>query len=193
MLRNLFAAIALFPAMAICAETDQAQWREEVELASGQVITVDRVATRERSGFPANNRGRRLGWRIVLPDSQMIWSSDGLMIPIALELENGTAYVAANIRSREYCKEFGDPPSSVVFFRFSEGRWARIPKDSFPKNGMANLLIEPWGRNNQEDAAGLIKSKDKHVAKPYNDGVNEPLDRVLLAYWIDACSLFKKN
>jgi len=115
------------------------------------------------------------------------------MLPIALETRNKNAYIAANIRSREYCKKFGNPPSSVLYFRWDGDAWVTINKDEFPPNGRANLLMNPWGGSSSEDASGFMKTRDKQLAKPYNQGVNDPLEKTLSSYWIDACRMFKKN
>ena len=54
-------------------------------------------------------------------------------------------------------------------------------------------MMNPWGRSSPEDASGFIKTRDKQLAKPYNQGVNDPLEKTLSSYWIDACGMFKKN
>jgi hypothetical protein len=176
-----------------CADSDRAEWREEVQMASGEVVVVSRSAIRDKSGFPASLRGVQREWKIAFPDDRIVWQSDGSMGPIALEIRGRDAFLAANIRSREYCQKFSDPSSSVLFFRWDGNTWVRIGRDEYPSNGKANLLRNPWGRDSGEDAFGLIKNKDKYLVKPYNNEVNDPLEKVMTSSWIDACSMLKKN
>lgn len=184
---------AIAAVLAGCSKVDHAEWREEVQLATGEIVVVNRVAIRDKSGFPSSARGPLREWTVVFPDRSIVWTSDGLMHPIAVEVSAGHAYVAANIRSPEYCKQFGDPPSSVLFFRWAGKAWERINRGEFPANGKENLLRNPWGLNSAQDASGLIRDKDKNLAKAYNNGVNDPLAKTLSSDWIDACSMFKKN
>ena len=185
--------LCLVPITASCGSVDRAEWREEVQLATGEIIVVKRTAVADKSGFPVSLRGAQREWTIALPDPRIVWKSDGSMLPIAMEIRNKNAYVAANIRSREYCKKFKDPPSSVLYFQWNGDTWLTVNKNEFPPSGRANLLMNPWGRNSWEDASGLVKTKDKQLAKPYNNGVNDPLEKTLSSHWIDACSMFKKN
>ena len=172
---------------------DRTEWREEVQLASGEVVVVKRTAIRDKSGFPASRRGAIREWAIVFPDGRAVWKSDGSMIPIALEIRDSNAYVVANIRSRDYCAQFNNPPSSVVFFRWDSMNWIRIVKNEYPTNGRANLLLSPWGGESSDDARGLVNNKDKYLAKPYNNGVNDPLEAVLSDRSLDACDMLKRN
>ena len=190
---SCLAFLLLLPAAGGCSDVDTAHWKEEIQLASGEIVIVERTSIRDKSGFPASARGIQRESTIAFPDPRAAWKSDGSMIPIAAEIKNGTVFVAANIQSREYCAKFSDPPSSVLYFRWNNGDWAQVKKDEYPQSGKANLLTNPWGLNSGQDARGLIPNKDKNLAKPYNSSVNDLLEKVLSGNWIDACAMLKRN
>lgn len=117
--RNVVLALTLlFPGTGGCSKVDVAEWREEVELANSEIVVVKRSEVRDKSGFPTSKRGVTRERRVVFPGGQPVWVSDGNMYAVALEIRDSKAYVAVNIRSRELCNKFGDPPSSMIFYRW---------------------------------------------------------------------------
>lgn len=112
---------------------------------------------------------------------------------VAIELRDRRAYVAVNIQSRELCKQYGDPPGSTIFFQQDADSWVQIKKEDFPSNGKANVLANPWGGSSSDDVHGLVSNKDKHLVKPFNDRVNQPLEKVLSSSTLDACYMFQNE
>jgi hypothetical protein len=180
----LFSIVASFAA---CGATDTARWREEVELVNGKMIVLERSATALSSGLPVSRRGPTTERRIVFPDLRITWTGDGSVVPLAVEVRDATPYIVINLRRREVCEQYGDPESSVIYLRWESNSWNRIPREAFPRGGKANLLINPWGSNGRNDVSGFIRSKDKHLAAPYNFDVNKPLEKVIALPTIDVC------
>lgn len=183
----------LFPGTGGCSKVDVAHWREEVKLANGEIVVVKRSEVRDKSGFPASVRGVTRERRVVFPGGHPVWVGDGNVNAVAIEIRDGKAYVAVNIQSRELCKKYLDPSSSMLFYRSDGATWVQVKKEEFPVNGKANLLVNPWGRNNSEDVRGLVKNKEKNLVKPYNQRVNQPLEKVFSSRAIDACELLKNK
>jgi hypothetical protein len=182
--------LCLVPIVGGCSKVDRAEWREEVQLATGEIVIVKRAAVAEKSGFPVAPRGGYRSWEITFPDG-VSWKGNGQEHPLALEMREGKDYLVVNIRSRDLCKKYNDPPSSSVFFRWDGNAWTQIQKDEFPKGGKANLLTNPWGRDSWEDLSGLVKNEKKHLVMSYNQEVNRPLESTLSDRTLDACTMLK--
>lgn len=182
-------AVLLSPG--ICASVDRAEWIEEVELATGAIVRVKRTATRDSSGFPISPRGPLREWTIVFPDGRTTWKGNGQSLPIALEVAGEKMFVAINLQSRDLCKAYANPQSSVVFFFWDGAAWKKIEREEYPRNGRANLIKNPWGLDTSSDLRGLVKNRDKHLVRAYNNSVNESLQRVLADPAIDACEILK--
>jgi hypothetical protein len=170
---------------------DHAAWREEVQLATGEIVVVGRLAVANKSGFPVPRRGPHRRWQITFPDGKTIWESDGLTQPLSIEVKEGSYFLAADIHSRLLCAKYGDPEGSVLFFRREDGAWTRIARAAYPKNSKVNLLRNPWGRNAAEDAHGLIRHEDKHL-RAGNHLVHVALDERIANRAVDSCRLPEK-
>jgi len=142
---------------------DRAAWREEVQLATGEMVVVGRVAVADKSEFPVPRRGPHRRWQITFPDGKTAWESDGLTQPLSIEVCEGRYFLAADIHSPLLCAKYGEPQGSVVFFRWEDGAWKNIPRQAYPRSSRVNLLRDPWGRDASEDAQGLIRHQDKHL------------------------------
>jgi hypothetical protein len=169
-----------------CLWVDRAAWREEVRLATGEIVVVGRVAVADRSGFPVSRRGSQRRWQITFPDGKAVWESDGFIQPLSIEVKNRRHFLAADIHSRLLCAKYGDPEGGVLFFRWKGGAWTRIPREEYPENSKVNLLRNPWGRDTSEDAQGLIRHEDKHL-RPSNELLHVPLDERIANRATDAC------
>ena len=176
-----------------CSDLDVAKWREEVELADGQIVVITRRETRKKSGFPLSIRGPVVKRELILPWGRPSWVEKDFAYPLALEIRDERYFLAVNIQSRKLCAKYDDPPSSVVYLEWKINSWVRIAREEFPANGKANLLLNPWGRASQDDVDGLVRNKDKHLILADNRNVNRPLKEVLSKYEIDACQMFKRN
>lgn len=173
------------------SNVDRAEWMEEVQLANGDMVLVKRAATRDKKGTALSRRGPVRSLKLSFPDNRTVWKSNGALRPLALEIIDGTALLAADVHARELCAKYGNPPGSVLFFRWNEGKWVRISRGEYPKNGRVNLLRDPWGRTSAQDVTGLLKHEDKH-ARPGNFLVNVPLDQRVEDKSRDACEIYKK-
>jgi hypothetical protein len=158
-----------------CSWVDHTAWREEVQLATGDIVVVGRVAVADKSGSPVPRRGPHRRWQITLPDARTAWESDGLIQPLSIEVEQRRYFLAADIQSRLLRVKYGEPEGGVLFFRWKDGAWQRIPRQEYPKNSKVNLLRNPWGRSAADDAHGLIRHEDKHL-RPGNELVHVALD-----------------
>lgn len=154
---------------------DRASWKEEVQLASGEVVVVGRVAATDRHGLPVARHGSQRRWQITFPGGAPVWESDALTQPLSLEIEHGRYFVAADIHSRLLRTEYGEPEGGVLFFRWQQDAWMRIARQDYPRNARVNLLRSPWGRASSEDAHGLVRHEDKQL-RPGNELVHVPLD-----------------
>ncbi len=191
----LGAFAALLASVAACGDlkTDRTVWREEVQLANGEVVVVNRVAVRDKSGFPIARRGAIREWKVIFPDGRTTWTSGPSDKPIAIELQNGKSYVVVTIRSRELCAKHKDPEGSLLFFRYDGKEWLLISEKEYPGGGEVNLIWNPWGRDSSEDVSGLVKNKDKRLLLQHNPTVGVPLADPKLRRSLDACQMFKKN
>lgn len=170
---------------------DRAAWKEEVQLATGEIVVVRRVAVADKSGFPVLRRGPQRRWQITFPDGRTVWESDGLIQPLSIEGKERRYFLAADIHSRLLCAKHGDPEGSVLFFRWEDGAWTKIPRQEYPENSKVNLLRNPWGRHASEDAHGLITHEDKHL-RPGNHLVHVALDERIANRARDSCQLPEK-
>lgn len=175
-----------------CGKIDRAEWEEEVQLSNGELIVVQRSATRDKSGFPASKRGSPRSWEIQFPNSNAIWRSDGNSQPVAVEVRPGSAYLVETIQSRELCAKFHNPPASLVYYRHDGKEWVQIEAGEYPRGGRANLLLDPWGRTASEDARGLLKNEDK-AHRGYNWAVHLSLADPKLRRTLDACQMLAQH
>jgi hypothetical protein len=175
-----------------CSTIDRAKWREEVQLANGELVIIERNDSRYAGGFPVSRRGALIEQMIVFPDGRIVWKGDGARVPVAIELRNGKAYVAVAVQSRELCKKYGNPPASLIFFRYDSPEWVTVAESDYPPGGRINLITDPWGRDASGDARGLLKNKDK-AARGYNSHTNAALADPKIRDSIDACQMLKKN
>jgi hypothetical protein len=173
-----------------CTWVDRAAWREEVQLATDEIVVVGRVAVAARAGFSVSRRGPQRRWQrrwqMTFPDGKTVWESDGLIQPLSIELNEGGYFLAADMHSRLLCAKHGDPEGGVLFLRWQDGAWTRIPREEYPKNSKVNLLRNPWGHDTSEDAHGFIAQHDKHL-RPGNELVHVPLDERIANRATDSC------
>lgn len=180
------------PNLEALAAVDRAEWMEEVQLADGEIVVVNRVAVRDAQAAPSSRKGVLRRWEIVFPDGAARWTGDGSIVPLSIEMLRGIPYLAVNIRSRNLCAKYRDPEGSLVFFRWGGVDWSQIPRTEYPTSGRVNLLRDPWGRSSKEDVTGLIRNHEKRL-KPGNRLIDTPLDEVLTGRSTDACYLYKNK
>jgi|GEM_PF-3993145 len=124
-------------------------WREEVALPDGKAIIVERT---DRLGGAFDGELSDIGklpsvkehlLDIPLPQGgKAHWASGESLIPLAVGIKNGKAYLAASPRTCPDYDRWGRPIPPYVFFKFEDGTWKRISVEEFPEEiTKANLLI----------------------------------------------------
>jgi hypothetical protein len=186
----MFVGLLLFSANAR-SQIDRAEWTEEVQLANGDTVVVKRAASRDQKRTPVTRRGPFRTWEVNFPDGRVNWTSHGSTRPLSIEIVDGSAYIAVDIRSRELCAKYENPSGSVVFFRWDKNAWVRIPREEYPRGGKVNLLQDPWGRTSKDDIRGLVKHHDKHLQRG-EQLVGIPIDQLVADRSRDACEQYKK-
>ena len=184
--------LALILPSSACSQVDRADWKEQVRLATGQVVTLDRSSVRSKKGSPISSRGAIKEFAIIFPDSHAKWSDDGAVRPIAIEIVGESILIAVDIHSRELCARFKNPPGGVVLFKWSGSEWKRIARSDYPEAGRLNLLLNPWGRTSSDDARGLVSLKQKRTLSG-NYYLDAPLDRRIGDKSHDACEIYKNS
>jgi len=124
-------------------------WKEEVALADGRVLVVERTHTLG-SQFDGeisdiNKPPPAVGFTIDIPLPQggkARWEGDRSLFPLAIGLKDGVAYLAASPRTCPDYDRWGRPVPPYVFFQFERGVWQRVPVTEFPDDiRAANLMI----------------------------------------------------
>lgn len=125
-------------------------WREQVILPDGRELIVERSHTlgnrfdRELSAINAPPGATAYVVTVPLPDGRKVsWEAEHKdMIPIAVAVERGMAYVLASpFNCRSYAK-LGRPVPPFIVFKHDGAKWTRTTIDEFPEViTEANLLI----------------------------------------------------
>ena len=142
----------LFPLLTITmscigSNTKDIHWREEVVVAPGTLIVVERGERLVLAGEPGAGQGWLFesAWlKATLPKiGATEWS--GFATPLVLNTENGVDwYLLCAIGSHRGEEEYRlEAPFVYVVFRLSGGAWHRIPFGEFPKALRPNLLGDP--------------------------------------------------
>jgi hypothetical protein len=152
-------------------------WREEVRMADGKTIVVQRIA---KLGNPLDQEipdlkygpptvGHRI--RIPVPNrGSVVWETDKTLTPLAIGLRGETLYLAASPRFCWAYDQLGRPVPPYVFFKHEGKDWQRIPVEEFPEEiDTANLSVA--GR--PEDAEAGYVAAD--AVKRINQGLSAHL------------------
>ncbi|MGN2393211.1 hypothetical protein [Pelomicrobium sp. G1] len=140
--------MALALALTGCAGGSR-YWKEEVVLPDGRTLIVERA---HRLGSPfdgelsdLNKPPLAIGFTIDIPLPQggkARWIGDRSLLPLAVGLKDGTAYLVASPRTCPDYDRWGRPVPPYVFFKYEHGAWQRIPVSEFPEEiNQANLMI----------------------------------------------------
>lgn len=130
--------LALALALTGCAGGSR-YWKEEVVLPDGRTLIVERA---HRLGSPfdgelsdLNKPPLAIGFTIDIPLPQggkARWIGDRSLLPLAVGLKDGTAYLVASPRTCPDYDRWGRPVPPYVFFKYEHGAWQRIPVSEFP-------------------------------------------------------------
>lgn len=125
-------------------------WKEEVRLADGKTIVVERW---EKLGNPLDREIPDLkygpptigyGIRIPRPGQWLpvLWETDKTLTPLAIGFRGEAIYLAASPRFCWAYDQLGRPVPPYVFFRHDGKEWRRIPVEEFPEEiNTTNLLV----------------------------------------------------
>jgi hypothetical protein len=167
-------------------------WQEQVILPDGRELIVERSHTlgnrfdREIAAYNAGPSATAYTVTVPLPDGgKAVWQAEHKdMIPIAVAIEDKTAFVLATpFNCRAYAK-YGRPIPPFFVFKSLNGQWQRTGIEEFPKTiGEANLMIDTSGqRSANEIEKGLVSAKVikyENEINPrrriYHEGVNQYL------------------
>lgn len=152
------------------------RWQEEVKLADGRVIVVERWSKRPAMGT-LGQRGPTLWWEIKAknPDTSetVTWYEDAGTGPDIFDFVAKVPYVAARVGAYSACKKYGWPKVNWVFFRY-DGTWKQIPIEEFPKQLDSNLWNGAWRAHTIGRLASLMTLAKKaeydaeYVYPPYS-------------------------
>jgi hypothetical protein len=150
MLKNLFQFLfitGLLMNLAACSpKTKTLKWREEVKLASGQVIMAERQKD-YRSVYNGNNKGWHFEYehlKAVLPPNRSV-SWEGKVGGLALDVaKDGEIYLVTTIDTSQGRYEYSVPDdvNHVAFKYNASGQWERIPVTSIPQEIHPNLFVK---------------------------------------------------
>lgn len=158
------ALISLITALltAGCGGLDTAEWSEEVQLHDGKAIVVKMKATRGSSGFPDSRRGGYRGYEIQFASPATTWVENNIagMVPIAVDVQNGTPFVVVLIGHCNICKTLGNPDPSLMVWKWTGGQWQRANYDELPKGLRLNIMGDPWDALHHDDPTSAGKRRD---------------------------------
>jgi hypothetical protein len=184
-------------------------WREEVRMADGKTIVVQRIA---KLGNPLDQEipdlkygpptvGHRI--RIPVPDrGSVVWETDKTLTPLAIGLRGETVFLAASPRFCWAYEQLGRPVPPYVFFKHEGKDWQRIPVEEFPAEiDAANLSVaaRPEDAESGYVTADAVKrinnSLPSHSRTIYRSGVKgwEQCVREANAGWYKANSYRDQN
>jgi hypothetical protein len=134
--------------------SDVTSWSEDVQLADGKVIRLERRATRGATGFPTAHRGSVSSWELCYAPKRIYWQSAHFE-PMEFQMVGESAYVKVFLSSCSKCKIAGRPPDSTLYLALRGGQWVRIQSSEFPESAWINLATS--GLFNERDPALDIK------------------------------------
>lgn len=172
---------SLLPTLTACGP-DVARWQEEVLLHDGRMITIERMAKAEPSGFPNANRGRDLEFQITYEPMGVHWVNTKGDQQLAFEVFDGVPYLVITVPSeRSFCRGKPDTAFPVRVFKMQGTDWVEVSHELF-LFGVANknLYRGYWGNKASEDAIGLItwKYKEEHSVPGYPIAGESPEERL---------------
>ncbi|HEY8518693.1 MAG TPA: hypothetical protein VIN61_01330 [Gammaproteobacteria bacterium] len=141
------------------------EWTEEVRLASGESLLVERWARLARVGQWAHASYRRaISMRLELPAEHggLVW--EGEEWPISLDRIDGRWWIVMPVRGYKACEAYGFPREGVVAFSFDGARWSRGSVEPLLDRLTANLG-RPLLDNGRYDTIAYVWS-EKFPSRP---------------------------
>ena len=133
-----------------CSQMKTIKWKEEVRLASGQVIIVQRA-----EDYRLVMEGLSTGWlfnyerirtTLSVTSKEVAW--EGRLKPLALDVTaNGDIYLVAVVAEAAGRKEYALPDgiNHVAFTYVDNNRWQRIPIAAVPRDFHPNMMADTRG------------------------------------------------
>lgn len=111
-------------------------WEQEVRLSDGGILWIKRQTTFGHFGEPTQvSSARSLLEEFEFVDYKtgavVQWQGQIDLQPLLLDFDQGTPYLATNIKPGKHYG-WGCPPHPYAFFKFADGKWQRIGIKSFP-------------------------------------------------------------
>lgn len=127
-------------------------WKEEVQLHDGNKIVVNRSQSRgggHEIGQEVPVNKHKISFTLPGTHKAIAWETtfgqdinDSNLIPLALDVINGTPYIATTNAGCIAYNKWGRPNPPYVFFKYDSEAWQRISLDEFPAEiKEANLVI----------------------------------------------------
>lgn len=156
-------------------------WNEEVLLADGRQISVQRTVTygllvndthlfgERGGGVPEKqtirffHKGHNVDWEFSNP------SNDYVMMPDVFDFVNDMPILVLPVYNWKPCATYDFPREGLVAFGYKNGRWDRIGINEIPKTLKVNLL-----RNTHELRYG---SKEKYKDKLITTSIKQNLEK----------------
>lgn len=156
---------------------DVAKWKEEVLLHDGRIIVVERTAKAEPRGFLGAVRGRDLEFELKYEPLSIYWR--GTPSQDAIEIFDGIPYLIVwPGNESNFCKEKPSTTLPIRVLKMQGKQWIDIDPNTFPVDqAHFNLYLDYWGRNQREDARGLITWEEKAERDAYPIVTLDPLVR----------------
>lgn len=141
---RLSVLFAAFLALGACSDT--VSWREEVPLAKGEAIAVERSIDIGRDEWARSGRGPIASQviRFTHQGERVAWSLERIgyfdHVPVTLDVVDGHPTVVLPLRDWRSCHRFGFPGNGLVAMSYRRGRWETMPPEQLPMALKVNLL-----------------------------------------------------
>lgn len=143
--RLLFASV-FFPCLFACS-SPSAAWTEDVELRSGEVISIERDQTwsvYSEIGGPSGYTTKSARLRIVTAKGAVEtpkWSGSQMPIVLERDADSGEFVIVATADDCLVWQQEGHPKPPYWEFRLRGGTWQRVPLSPQMLGHIANLSI----------------------------------------------------
>lgn len=136
------AKLGLMLMMGVSISACSKDWKEEVMLHDGQKIIVKRSVERGGrhelfKGLPISEQ--RLTWNMPGTDQTVTWEDhfsedvgSATLLPMLVDVHQGTAYVVANPMGCLAYNKWGRPNPPYVVFKYQDKEWKRIALQELP-------------------------------------------------------------
>lgn len=160
---------AVFTACLLAGCTKTTKWSEDVQLNTGEILTVHRAAKRRPPILP-DAGGSRLGQVLEIKPG-VRWEGTGYEVPLSLEVIDDAPTLVFYVGYAKACHQSGATlPVQIVQFRSHE--WITLSeRDVDLGDRKINFLGRVWGGDSQYDVRGHLttsqkEGRDRDVGKP---------------------------